>query len=165
MNLAIVGYGKMGRRIECLAPDYGFTVALKIGRDDGAADRFTNSEFSRNRRGGGIFHPCGMRRKRRAPGGARREHRGGHDGLARSHRPRAQRGAAERHRAGVGTEFFSGREHFHGNRRNRSPPHGRRTRLRRVGLGNSSRHKKGCDIRNAANACFAKSRKMAIRGR
>jgi 4-hydroxy-tetrahydrodipicolinate reductase len=45
MNLAIVGYGKMGRRIECLAPDYGFTVALKIGRDDGAADRFTKEKF------------------------------------------------------------------------------------------------------------------------
>ena len=28
-NLAIVGYGKMGRLIEQLAPEYGFTVALK----------------------------------------------------------------------------------------------------------------------------------------
>jgi 4-hydroxy-tetrahydrodipicolinate reductase len=45
MNLAIVGYGKMGRRIEQLAPEYGFTVALKIGRDDGAADRFTKEKF------------------------------------------------------------------------------------------------------------------------
>jgi 4-hydroxy-tetrahydrodipicolinate reductase len=45
MNLAIVGYGKMGRRIEQLAPDYGFTVGLKIGRDDGAADRFTKEKF------------------------------------------------------------------------------------------------------------------------
>src|ERR1700722_1764606 len=45
MNLAIVGYGKVGKRIEQLAPDYGFTVALKIGRDDGAADRFTKEKF------------------------------------------------------------------------------------------------------------------------
>jgi 4-hydroxy-tetrahydrodipicolinate reductase len=45
MNLAIVGYGKLGQRIEQLAPDYGFTVALKIGRDDGAADRFTKQSF------------------------------------------------------------------------------------------------------------------------
>jgi 4-hydroxy-tetrahydrodipicolinate reductase len=45
MNLAIVGYGKMGKRIEQLAPDYGFTVALKIGRDNGAADRFTKQSF------------------------------------------------------------------------------------------------------------------------
>jgi len=28
-NLAIVGYGKMGKLIEQLAPEYGFTVALK----------------------------------------------------------------------------------------------------------------------------------------
>jgi hypothetical protein len=28
MNLAIVGYGKMGRMIESLAPEYGFTPAL-----------------------------------------------------------------------------------------------------------------------------------------
>ena len=28
-NLAIVGYGKMGRLIELFAPEYGFTVALK----------------------------------------------------------------------------------------------------------------------------------------
>ena len=28
-NLAIVGYGKMGRMIEQFAPEYGFTVALK----------------------------------------------------------------------------------------------------------------------------------------
>jgi 4-hydroxy-tetrahydrodipicolinate reductase len=45
MNLAIVGYGKMGRRVEHLAPQYGFTVGLKIGRDDGAADRFTKESF------------------------------------------------------------------------------------------------------------------------
>ena len=28
-NLAIVGYGKMGRIVEQLAPEYGFSVALK----------------------------------------------------------------------------------------------------------------------------------------
>jgi len=30
MNLAIVGYGKMGRLIEQLAPEFGFTVPLKL---------------------------------------------------------------------------------------------------------------------------------------
>ena len=39
MNLAIVGYGKMGRLIEQLAPEYGFTVTLKL-------DEFNNVEFS-----------------------------------------------------------------------------------------------------------------------
>lgn len=38
MNLAIVGYGKMGRLVEQLAPDYGFTVALKL-------DEFNNGNF------------------------------------------------------------------------------------------------------------------------
>ncbi|MFB3778227.1 MAG: 4-hydroxy-tetrahydrodipicolinate reductase [Bryobacteraceae bacterium] len=38
MNLAIVGYGKMGRMIEQLAPEYGFTVRLKL-------DEFNNTSF------------------------------------------------------------------------------------------------------------------------
>src|ERR1035438_8243834 len=37
-RLAIVGYGKMGRLIEQLAPEYGFTVALKL-------DEFNNASF------------------------------------------------------------------------------------------------------------------------
>ena len=32
-NLAIVGYGKMGRLIEQLAPDAGFSVGLKLDID------------------------------------------------------------------------------------------------------------------------------------
>jgi 4-hydroxy-tetrahydrodipicolinate reductase len=34
VNLAIVGYGKMGRMIEQLAPDYGFEVRLKLDVDE-----------------------------------------------------------------------------------------------------------------------------------
>jgi len=37
-RLAIVGYGKMGRLVEQLAPQYGFTVVLKL-------DEFNNSSF------------------------------------------------------------------------------------------------------------------------
>lgn len=37
MNLAIVGYGKMGRLIDQLAPEYGFTVTQKL-------DEFNNVE-------------------------------------------------------------------------------------------------------------------------
>jgi 4-hydroxy-tetrahydrodipicolinate reductase len=37
-RLAIVGYGKMGRLIEQLAPEYGFSVALKL-------DEFNNANF------------------------------------------------------------------------------------------------------------------------
>jgi len=39
MNLAIVGYGKMGRLIEQLAPEYGFSVTLKL-------DEFNNADFA-----------------------------------------------------------------------------------------------------------------------
>ncbi len=38
MNLAIVGYGKMGRLIEQLAPEYGFQVSLKL-------DEYNNTSF------------------------------------------------------------------------------------------------------------------------
>jgi 4-hydroxy-tetrahydrodipicolinate reductase len=34
MKLAIVGYGKMGRIIEALAPEYGFSVDARIDLDD-----------------------------------------------------------------------------------------------------------------------------------
>ncbi len=37
-KLAIIGYGKMGKLIEQLAPEYGFTVALKL-------DEFNNANF------------------------------------------------------------------------------------------------------------------------
>lgn len=36
MNLAIVGYGKMGRLIEQLAPEYGFTVQLRLDVNNNA---------------------------------------------------------------------------------------------------------------------------------
>src|SRR5579862_3825908 len=36
MNLAIVGYGKMGRIIERLAPEYGFDVKLRLDIDNNA---------------------------------------------------------------------------------------------------------------------------------
>jgi 4-hydroxy-tetrahydrodipicolinate reductase len=34
MKLAIVGYGKMGRMIEALAPEYGFSIHVRIDLDD-----------------------------------------------------------------------------------------------------------------------------------
>jgi 4-hydroxy-tetrahydrodipicolinate reductase len=34
MNLAIIGYGKMGHLIEQFAPEYGFTVRLRLDIDD-----------------------------------------------------------------------------------------------------------------------------------
>jgi 4-hydroxy-tetrahydrodipicolinate reductase len=37
-RMAIIGYGKMGRLIEQLSPDYGFSVALKL-------DEFNNTDY------------------------------------------------------------------------------------------------------------------------
>jgi 4-hydroxy-tetrahydrodipicolinate reductase len=37
MKLALVGYGKMGRMLESLAPEYGFEVALRL-------DEFNNAD-------------------------------------------------------------------------------------------------------------------------
>jgi 4-hydroxy-tetrahydrodipicolinate reductase len=47
-NLAIVGYGKMGRLIDQLAPDYGFTVTARVDvdRDEPLAGADVAVEFS-----------------------------------------------------------------------------------------------------------------------
>jgi 4-hydroxy-tetrahydrodipicolinate reductase len=47
-NLAIVGYGKMGRMIDQLAPEYGFTVAARvdIDRDEPLDNADVAIEFS-----------------------------------------------------------------------------------------------------------------------
>ena len=37
MNLAIVGYGKMGRMVEQLAPEYGFDIKLKLDENNNAS--------------------------------------------------------------------------------------------------------------------------------
>ncbi len=47
MKLAIVGYGKMGRIIEGLAPEYGFEVALKLDVDNNARfEGLTREKFA-----------------------------------------------------------------------------------------------------------------------
>jgi 4-hydroxy-tetrahydrodipicolinate reductase len=46
MNLAIVGYGKMGRLIEQLAPQYGFAVPVKLNRgNNGNFEGITREKF------------------------------------------------------------------------------------------------------------------------
>lgn len=47
MNLAIVGYGKMGRLVEQLAPEYGFDVKLRLDVNNNANfEGFTPENFS-----------------------------------------------------------------------------------------------------------------------
>jgi 4-hydroxy-tetrahydrodipicolinate reductase len=46
MNLAIVGYGKMGRLVDQLAPQYGFDVKLRLkGDDNGGYESLTPQNF------------------------------------------------------------------------------------------------------------------------
>ncbi len=47
-NLAIIGYGKMGRMIDQFAPEYGFTVSARIdiGRDEALDNAQVAIEFS-----------------------------------------------------------------------------------------------------------------------
>jgi len=46
MKLALVGYGKMGRIVESLAPEYGFEVALRLDVDNNAnGEGFTPENF------------------------------------------------------------------------------------------------------------------------
>jgi 4-hydroxy-tetrahydrodipicolinate reductase len=46
MNLAIIGHGKMGWLIEQLAPEFGFTVPLRLdSSSNGSAAGITNSNF------------------------------------------------------------------------------------------------------------------------
>jgi hypothetical protein len=59
-DLAIVGYGKMGRMIERLAPDTDFIVALKLDEFNNANfEGSDGGEFSRYRRGDRFFHSLG----------------------------------------------------------------------------------------------------------
>src|SRR5271155_1237601 len=48
LKLAIVGYGKMGRAIDALAPEYGFTVCARIdiGREESLDGADVAIEFS-----------------------------------------------------------------------------------------------------------------------
>lgn len=47
MNLAIVGYGKMGRLIEAMAPKYGFNVQLRLNRgNNGVFEALTKEHLN-----------------------------------------------------------------------------------------------------------------------
>lgn len=46
-GLAIIGYGKMGRMLERLAPEYGFDVRLKLGGQENSGGRALTAEALR----------------------------------------------------------------------------------------------------------------------
>ena len=110
-KLAIVGYGKMGRMIEQLAPEYGFTVALKLDEFNNAAFRRRHrGQLPRHRRGGRFFDPAGRGGKHGAHRRAGRQHRGRHYRLAGSTRARQSRCGAPPDRLGLESELFRRRE-------------------------------------------------------
>ena len=101
-DLAIVGYGKMGRLIEQLAPEYGFNVKLKL-------DEFNNANFegitADNFRGIDaaidFSIPAAVRRNVEGHRGSGRQSRDRHHRLAGARR-RGQGGRrAARDRAGL----------------------------------------------------------------
>ena len=74
MNLAIIGYGKMGRLIDQLAPEYGFDVLAKLeGSNNGG-------KLSRGGRRGGLFG-CVCLAEHRAAWRAWRQRGDRHNGL------------------------------------------------------------------------------------
>ena len=85
MNLAIVGYGKMGHLVEQLAPEYGFAVPLRLDIAENAngagitAERFRGIDVAVD-----FSMPSAVRAEYRTAGRDRSERRGGHHGLDRT---------------------------------------------------------------------------------
>ena len=113
-RIAIVGYGKMGRLIEQLAPEYGFETALKL-------DEFNNSrlrgadggELPRDRRGHRLFDSRGggaqrraNRRPRRQPGDRNHRLAGAHGSGAEPRWRRHGTGAVWSPNYSVGVNAF-----------------------------------------------------------
>ena len=91
-NLAIVGYGKMGRLVEQLAPEYGFAVPLRLDIEDNAGGAGITAERFR-----GIDVAVEFSMPAAVAGNIERlaaigvQHRGGHDRLdASTRRARAR---------------------------------------------------------------------------
>ncbi len=113
-RLAIVGYGKMGRLVDQLAPEYGFDVALKL-------DEYNNANYegvtAENFRGIDVAVdfsiPAAVAGKCAQDRGAGHQYRGGHNRLAGTGGAGARGGGAERDRAGVESEFLDRGQHFY----------------------------------------------------
>ena len=153
VNLAIVGYGKMGRLIEQLAPEYGFDVKLRLDIDNNANYEGMTKENFRGIDAAVEFSTPATalenieRLARLGVNVSDRHHR-----LVRRTRSRARGGRARRHGPRLEPEFFGGREHLLAARRRGGAAAGAPAGIRRVGLGNSSRHEKGRALRHAARA-------------
>ena len=153
MNLAIVGYGKMGRLIEQLAPEYGFDVKLRLDMDNNAKfEGLTKENFRGIDAAMEFSTPATATGKYRAAGAPGREHRDRDDGLVRRNGARASGRRARRDGAGLESQLFGGGQRVQsdccrGGAAVRAP-----AGIWRVGMGNSSRDEKGRAFGHAARA-------------
>ena len=93
MKIALVGYGKMGRLIDQLAPEFGIEVGPKLDEYNNAElRRVHDGELPRRRCRDRVFHTAHGCRKRGAAGGAWRECGGRDDGLGEGHGPSSSGG-------------------------------------------------------------------------
>ena len=111
MKLAIVGYGKMGKLIEQLAPEYGFEVVLRLDEFNNANGAgMTRENFAGVDVAIEFSTPEAAVGEHRDAGGAGREHGGRHHGLVGRVGSRATRGRGEGGHAGLEPEFLDRRE-------------------------------------------------------
>ena len=105
---AIVGYGKMGRLIEQLAPEFGFEVGLEAGRvQQRQLRRHHGGELPRRRRRDRFLH-ARMPSSRTSNGSRRWASTSvvGTTGWVEGSRPRPASRREERHRPGVEPELL-----------------------------------------------------------
>ena len=151
-RLAIVGYGKMGRMIEQFAPEYGFSVALKL-------DEFNNANFegvtAENFQGidvaidFSIPARCGATWKvsRRWASTSWSAPRAGSSTWTHETGRRS-----ERNRAGLEPQLFRRRECILPHRARGRATAGIAAVVRRMGVGDSPFHQEGRSVRHAAEA-------------
>ncbi len=107
MNLAIVGYGKMGRLIEQLAPEYGFDVKLRLDIDNNAKfEGMTKENFRGIDAAVEFSTPDGGAGKYRAAGAAGRERGDRHDRMVRRNRAARDRRWSAAARGWCGVRIF-----------------------------------------------------------
>ena len=153
MNLAIVGYGKMGRLIEQLAPEYGFDVKLRLDVDNNAKFEGMTEENFR-----GIDAAVEFSTPSAALENIERLARLGVNavvgttGLVRRNGARAGGRGTRRDGPGLEPEFFGGRERVLADRGRGGAAAGAPAGIWRVGMGNSSCDEKGRAFGHAARA-------------
>ena len=107
MNLAIIGYGKMGHLVEQLAPEYGFAVPVRIGycrkcqRQGITRERFRGIDVAVE-----FSTPSAVLTDIERLPSDRGQRRGWHDGLDRTNGARKSGRRKRRHRIGLESQLL-----------------------------------------------------------